>query len=130
MEDCIPGRVYELRCRNLAFGVYDGAGGFIGIRTKFGSRFLDTEFHWDKSKHFGTVCSIKDTEINIPEGMELKIRLGTIDAITERPVDFDEPITKGGRGWFFTDTNEASTEIQACGLGNPELFKFLDGINS
>jgi len=42
------GGVYRLRSRNLPFGVYDSdqpaGGGFIGIREKFGTRFLDTEY--------------------------------------------------------------------------------------
>ena len=48
MEQCVKGRVYKLWCRNLSIGVYDGKEGFIGIRTKFGSRYLDTEYHWDQ----------------------------------------------------------------------------------
>jgi hypothetical protein len=40
--------VYRIRSRNLQYGVYDSGrpagGGFIGIRTKFGERFLATEY--------------------------------------------------------------------------------------
>lgn len=65
MGECVKGRVYEIRCRNLLFGVYDGEGGFIGIRTKFGSRYLFTEYHWDKGPPFGTVMGHKDTGIDV-----------------------------------------------------------------
>ena len=37
------GAVYRITSRNLSVGVYVGDGLFIGIREKFGSRFLDTE---------------------------------------------------------------------------------------
>lgn len=39
----ITGNIYRIRSRNLPYGVYDGIGGFIGIREKFGERYLDTE---------------------------------------------------------------------------------------
>lgn len=42
ISECKKRRVYKLHSRNLSFGVFDGDTGFIGIRTKFGSRFLDT----------------------------------------------------------------------------------------
>src|SRR5579862_4499253 len=37
------GAVYRIRSRNLTIGAYVGDGLFIGIREKFGSRYLDTE---------------------------------------------------------------------------------------
>jgi hypothetical protein len=40
------GKVYHLQSRNLSCGVWDGEKGFIGIRRKFGSRFLEKEIHW------------------------------------------------------------------------------------
>jgi hypothetical protein len=66
LELCVIGRVYKLDCRNLSYGVYDGKGGFIGIRTKFGSRFLDTELHWDADPHYGTVEAMEDLGIDVP----------------------------------------------------------------
>jgi hypothetical protein len=44
-EELETGGVYRLRSRNLDFGVFDGQRGFIGIREKFGSRYLDTEYN-------------------------------------------------------------------------------------
>lgn len=129
MNDCIVRRVYKLHCRNLAFGVYIGDGRFVGIRTKFGSRFLDTEYHWDWSEHFGTVRMAEDTGIDLPAGMPLKPRLGAVDKTTNRPVEFIS-LSKGGPGWYFVDTNEASTEIQAISVPNNALFKFMDEFKS
>jgi len=59
-------------CRNLSYGVYDGKEGFIGIREKFGHEFLFTEYHFDQGPPFGTVHTIIDTGIDVPEGIELK----------------------------------------------------------
>ena len=67
MEDCIEGRLYRFRARNFKSGIYDGKGGFIGIREKFGNRYLFTEFHWDADSHLGTVFAIKDTGIDCPD---------------------------------------------------------------
>lgn len=67
LSECKKRRVYKLHSRNLSFGVFDGKTGFIGIRTKFGSRFLDTEYHWDTGPPFGTACPEEDTGIDIPE---------------------------------------------------------------
>lgn len=41
---CIKGDLYMLKCRNLRIGVFDGADAFIGIRTKFERRYLDSEY--------------------------------------------------------------------------------------
>jgi hypothetical protein len=62
IADCKRGHVYRIRSRNLAFGVFapEKENGFIGIRTKFGSRYLFTEHHWDNGPPFGTVKPIED----------------------------------------------------------------------
>jgi hypothetical protein len=39
-EACKKGRIYLIHSRNLSVGVYDGDGGFIGVREKFGSEYL------------------------------------------------------------------------------------------
>jgi hypothetical protein len=48
VDDLIHGGIYTLRSRNLRIGVWNAERkSFVGIRTKFGSRFLDCETHWD-----------------------------------------------------------------------------------
>lgn len=68
-EECKHGFLYRIHSRNLRLGVYDEAKkGFVGIREKFGSRFLATEYHYDTGAPFGTArpkkllkeCPIKD----------------------------------------------------------------------
>lgn len=126
LEDCVRGRVYQIHSRNLSFGVFNGDGGFIGIRFKFNSRFLDTEWHWDHGR--GTAKPLKDLNIDLPAEIKLATGLGTIDETTKRPVSFDEPVASGGRGWYFTDTNEADQTIKPRGVGNKALFDFMDNI--
>jgi len=56
LDDCRHGGLYRLSSRNLAFGVFvEATQGFVGIREKFGNRYLFTEFHWDTGAPHGTV---------------------------------------------------------------------------
>lgn len=70
MSQCIPRRLYKIGSRNLSFGVYDGNEGFIGIREKWTSKYLFTEYHWDQGPPFGTVHTVIDTGIDLPEDIE------------------------------------------------------------
>ncbi len=46
IDECKHGWLYRVHSRNLNLGVYrTDDKGFIGIRHKFGSRFLFTEYH-------------------------------------------------------------------------------------
>lgn len=58
--DLEHGRIYKLRSRNLVVGVWDEkAQGFIGLREKFGSRYLFTELHWDAHEFYGTAVALE-----------------------------------------------------------------------
>ena len=87
LSECKKRRVYKLHSRNLSFGVFNGETGFIGIRTKFGSMYLDTEYHWDTGPPFGTARPEDDTGINVPEEVIL-------DDNEERLFDFLKKIEK------------------------------------
>ena len=50
LNECKKGFLYEIHSRNLDFGVFDGNDGFIGIREKFGKRYLFTEYHWETER--------------------------------------------------------------------------------
>jgi len=125
IDECVPRRLYRITCRNLTLGVYDGKEGFIGIRVKFGSKFLFTEYHWDQGPPFGTVYRVEDTGIDLPDHIHLCESPGTIDQDTGRWVAFDKPVAEGGRGWYFTDTGEASKDIRPMGKSNDELYDWL-----
>lgn len=128
IAECTPGRVYQIQSRNLTFGVYDGNEGFIGLRQKFGHRYLFTEYHWDQGPPHGTVSGQKDLGIDLPADISPKESLGTVDEETRRAVFFDRPVSHGGRGWVFCDTNEASEEIRPVEVPNHALFEFLERV--
>lgn len=60
---CKKGYFYRIKARNFQVGIFDGDTGFIGIREKFGTKFLDTEYHWDTGAPHGTACPIKELGI-------------------------------------------------------------------
>jgi hypothetical protein len=59
---CRYKQLYRLRSRNLSYGVFDGSTGFVGIREKFESRYLFTEYHQDTGPPFGTVRPLEVLE--------------------------------------------------------------------
>ena len=58
LADLEVGAAYELESRNLSVGIWDGKE-FHGIRTKFGSQFMDSEIHWDLDTRYGTAQAVK-----------------------------------------------------------------------
>jgi|LauGreDrversion4_2_1035121.scaffolds.fasta_scaffold20193_8 hypothetical protein len=122
--NCKVGNIYILNSRNLGFGVFTGAGTFIGLRTKFENVFLDKELHVDRGGtarplyHFGSV----------PNNIPLATSLGTYDEKTGKEVEFDKPIVDGGRGWYFVDTEVPSRDIMPCSKGNTLLFNYLKNV--
>ena len=38
---------------------------------------------------------------------------------------FDKPVSQGGKGWYYIDTDEASDEIRPVSVPNDELFNWL-----
>lgn len=71
IEDCKPGYLYFIQARNFAIAVYDEKKkGFVGLREKFGSEYLATEYHWDTGEPFGTAHPIEELEKAPFEGTE------------------------------------------------------------
>lgn len=61
MEDCKHGYAYHLISRNLRVGFYDANHkAFIGVRTKFGNKFLEREYHWDTGAPHGTANPMEE----------------------------------------------------------------------
>ncbi len=75
LSECIKGHVYKVKARNFEMGVFDGKTGFIGIRTKFGSRYLDTEYHWDSDDTHGTCQPLEDIGA-LPKGEGVEVVTG------------------------------------------------------
>lgn len=69
LEDCVDRAIYKINSRNLRIGVFrKESKGFIGIRNKFGERYLFQEFHYDTGAPFGTVTPKEQIGI-LPEGI-------------------------------------------------------------
>jgi len=54
----IVNEIYECDARNFTYGIWNGEA-FDYLRTKFGTKFWDTEYHWDDGPPHGTVTPIK-----------------------------------------------------------------------
>lgn len=125
LDECKDRTLYRIHSRNMDLGIFNKTTKrFVGIREKFGDYFLFAEDHYDTGAPFGTVHPKKELE-PMPEGMNIEERLGAIDEKTGRTVDFDKPISEGGRGWYFVDTDEASEEIRPVSVQNDELFNWI-----
>ena len=134
MKDYIPvyelahGAVYRIHARNFSIGMWDqNAKGFIGVREKFGSRFLFTEYHWDIGGSVGTVKPVemlidRDFDYTVTadfgpvcEGHTMEVRY--LDHISEwRHVKNGMP--------FETCTAPSPYYIQ-----NQKLFEYLEGLS-
>lgn len=64
LSECKHGWLYKVYSRNLTLRVYrEDRKGFIGIREKFGNKFLFVEYHWDTGPPFGTVKPLECLEV-------------------------------------------------------------------
>ena len=131
LEDCKDRFLYRLKSRNLSFGVFNKKqNGFVGIREKFGARYLATEYHYDTGAPFGTACPLEELE-EMPVGLEaVEAFEGAVDGETKRMVAFDKAAAAEGKwGWYFIDTGEYSEQIRAYGISNPKLKEWLEKID-
>ena len=131
IPDLIVGHVYRLRCRNLTLGAYDGKT-FVGIREKFGRRYLDSEDHYDTGAPYGTVFPVEDMG-PLPEGVSPSETLGNVCVKSGRPVVWDperyHPTRPENKGNFvYEDTREPMPEYPESHvrmLENRALFDYL-----
>ncbi len=76
--ECRDRQLYRLRARNIRFGVFRAeTGGFFGIRRKFGSEFVDEEFHHDNGAPYGTVNPLEELPDRLPDDVLLTDDLGS-----------------------------------------------------
>lgn len=134
IEGLIEGHVYEIRSRNLRLGVWNREKReFVGIREKFGKRYLDAEEHWDCGPPYGTAYPLRDLG-PLPEGVSPEAFLGNFCSKTKRPVVWDEeayhPLREGNKGNFvYVDTRETMPSYPEahCFLKeNERLFAYLE----
>lgn len=127
-DPLVEREVYRLRSRNLRIGVWTGSF-FVGVREKFGSRYLDVE--WPTvGKHLGTVQEARSLGFSVPEKITLDQSMGRVCSECGRPAEFkpDDPRTRTpGKNYYVgTDTLICGGPL---GLNNSTLFNFLDRID-
>ena len=85
-DSMVVGRVYEVKARNFDLGVWDGEG-FLGHRVKFGSHYVDREYH---IRHRGSAAPTRDTGYDVPNEIPLlEILDGSWCSVCHKLVDFD-----------------------------------------
>jgi hypothetical protein len=73
LTECKDRAVYRLRSRSLDFGVFVAATkGFIGIREKFGNKYLFTEYHYDTGPPIGTAKPLELLDFELDPRIQLK----------------------------------------------------------
>lgn len=113
--------IYRIRSRNLTVGVYDGKGGFIGIREKFGSLYLFTEYAWEQGPPYGTVRIEGREGVGwCPPEIKLTETLGTKCGECGEQVTFDMEVTQ----WVGCRCSGRST--RAMSIPNQELYRILE----
>jgi hypothetical protein len=129
-DQLVDRHVYRLTARNFFLGAWDAAyGGFLGIREKFGHRYVFTEYFSEPDRSSGTAHAWTDTGVVVPEEIELKEYLGSQCSEHSRPVKFveNEPgISRRGR-WMHADDETALDEDDSpMAISNRALFDFLE----
>lgn len=139
-DECQRGWLYDIRSRNLALGVYDGKGGFVGIREKFGSEYLFTEYHWDNPS-FATVRPIKALEKcpvgNLAESFILSKKYHAPVVHIERypGEEYYDKAVEGRADWnpksviqrYYFNGEPLEADDEACWFTNQVLFNYLLG---
>lgn len=104
LDKCENRHVYIIRSRNLLMGAFrQSVGGFIGIREKFGTRYLFEEYHNEASIHHGTVWPIEDIGVILPDDIELVEVFdggcGTCGAPVEYHKELSGPFNQETKDW-------------------------------
>ena len=146
LNACIKGGLYQIDSRNMSLGVYDGADGFIGIRYKFGDRYLFTEYHCESItfQAYGTVNPLKLIRL-LPSDIQPTERLvhsfGDSWAVNPE-TNVEEPVNRrdllagekphGGRKGFVDEWVSSGQRLPERLYpylkGNQVLFKFIDTV--
>lgn len=129
VEDCQNGHVYRIRSRNLSIGVYRSTDdSFVGIREKFGSRFLDREY---ATECFGTVKSIGE-DLGVCPTENLQTSLGTECGNCRARMNYvyhPKGHTEKFHGkWVHVDKPDCG-KLEPVSIHNKILFDFLDTID-
>jgi hypothetical protein len=121
LEACKDRQLYQLRSRNLRVGVFSAEQrGFFGLRTKFGSTFIDIEYHWDADAHHGTACPLEALGVSLPEEIPLANDLGAACRTCGRAIAFNT----NTKEWVHSGEGTC-TETDPASVGNEAFHEWL-----
>lgn len=113
--------IYRIHSRNLTLSVYDGKGGFIGIREKFGVLYLFTEYAWEQGPPYGTVKVESREHVGwCPPEIPLTETLGTKCAGCHEKISFNGEVMQ----WVGCQCSS----VRATAIPNHKLFSLLGGM--
>lgn len=123
IDQCEEGYLYKLHARNIAIGVYRSSPipSFVGIRTKFSSRYLDVEYHHDADPRFGTAVPLERLE-KCPVA-ELETDLGLVCKQCDKPMRHEG--TYGNISHVHVEPTECP-DTWGWLKSNKPLFEYLD----
>jgi len=124
LEDCKHGYTYRIHSRNLSLGVFNQeTQGFVGIREKFGSFYLFTEFHYDTGAPFGTVRPHEEIEKCPIE--DLREHLGTECQTCRKHVKFVRKAGNETGQWIHLEPIDCK-EARPVAVSNTALYQYLE----
>ena len=121
LNQLLAGHLYRIHSRNLRQGVYDGDGGFIGVREKFGFRYLATEYA-------GETATAYEYLGPIPEDIPISEELGTIDRRSGRRVASKQPVAGEAYVWYYLNSGLTDEDIEPVVAANTQLFDYLESL--
>jgi len=122
---CQDRGLYRISSRNLSLGVFDArTRGFIGIREKFGERFLFTEYHYDTGEPHGTVYPLQQLE-EVPAGVVLSEDLGTKCGLCQRQLYLRAAEGCGPGNYVHEDGTDKCPNAWPVSIPNVALYDYL-----
>jgi len=130
-DQLVDRHVYRLTARNFFLGAWDAAhGGFLGIREKFGNRYVFTEYFAEQDRSSGTAHAWTDADAVVPDEIELTEYLGTQCSEHKRRARFVESVPGAfptrGRWVHADDETELDGDDSPMSISNQALFDFLE----
>lgn len=127
IADMVHRGIYRVFSRNLIVGVWDETTqGILGIREKFGDRYLFTEYHWDTGAPTGTANPLRLLG-HVPEEVPLNEHF-SLCADHSRPTKYRWSIPFAPHRGQWTHDDDGSVmpdEDRAIGKLNQTLFDLL-----
>jgi hypothetical protein len=106
-------------------GIYQkSTGGFLGVREKFGSKYIFEEEHREKGTSYGTVTPYMELPEFLPESILLVESLPPTCESCGGLVGYSKYKAGADRGWIHLE-EDCGSEVIAIATRNKPLFDWL-----